>query len=77
MPRYSGKVTKSRNGVGGRGKKKIIIVDSTLDGCSSTNTPRPNSSDPRPKKVSSSTKKIDITEYNRYECNGNFKNEII
>lgn len=75
MPRYSGKVTKSRKGVGGRGKKKIIIVDSSLDACPST--PTPNSIDTRPKKVSSSTKKIDITEYNRYECDGNFKNEII
>lgn len=75
MPRFSSKITKNRKGVGGRGKKKqvgLIPTTSSLDV-----TPNPTSTKLQPTKVSSSTKKIDLSEYDNYNTDVNYKNEII
>lgn len=73
MPRFSCKITKSRKGVGGRGRKKEVGL--TLN----TNAlyVSPTSTNLQPTKVSSSTKKIDYSEYDNYNTDPNYKNEIV
>ncbi|KAG8255882.1 hypothetical protein J6590_081380, partial [Homalodisca vitripennis] len=56
MPRTTYKTTKSRKGVGGRGKKKVVQGVPVHSSASVPSSPRP-----RPTKASSSSKKIDFS----------------
>lgn len=80
MPRLSYKVTKSRKGIGGRGKVKVVNCNPVSGRPSLVSLTTP--SQPRPAvaknaKVSSSKKKIDLSEYDYYISDPSYKNEII
>ncbi|KAG8291178.1 hypothetical protein J6590_108179 [Homalodisca vitripennis] len=71
MPRPTYKVTKSRKGVGGRGKKKVVPVESS----NPTLLPVPGNA--KQKKESSSKKKIYFSGYAKFDSEPSYKNEII
>lgn len=82
MARGICKAFKKRKGVGGRGKKK---VDTSNRLCDIPNIATPSQPSPtvakelKPPKVTSSKKKIDFSEYDKYEYESDpsYKNEII
>ncbi|XP_046680753.1 uncharacterized protein LOC124367720 [Homalodisca vitripennis] len=77
MPRAIGKITKSRKGIGGRGKKKVVNSNNATESAE-TPQPRPNLPETcKPYKVSSSSKKIDFSEYDKYDIDNSYKNELI
>lgn len=74
MLRPSYKVPKSRKGIGGRGKTKLVNCD-PVSGRPSLATP--SQTRPPVTKESSSKKKIDLSEYDKYDSDPSYKNEII
>lgn len=66
MPRAIGRLSKSRKGIGGRGKKKVVSNNATVS--PTTSQPRPTlHENSKPSKVSSSSKKIVFSEYDNYD----------